>query len=100
LAGWAAEQLGHLFFQRIQGIGGLVSGLGRVRDFRWRLCGGLPGDGGGPGCGGLFTGRGCGGGLVGFRLFGGRPLPGATKFKAPGCAGGARIGAGRLRRRR
>jgi len=90
------QQLGHLFFQGVQGI----SGPDRFGEFGWRLAWGLGGDG--RGCRrDLFALRRRGGGrlfglgLFGLGLFGCGALEGAPEFKAPG-ASGAVIWTGRL----
>ena len=106
----APQQLGHLFFQRVQGIGG-PCGLG---EFGWRLARGLGGDG--RGCRrDPFALRRQGARLISLALislalfslalfslglFGCGALKGATEFKAPGRASGAVFRPGRLHRRR
>ena len=101
----APQQLGHLFFQRIQGIGG-PCGLG---EFGWRLARGLGGDGRGCGLDLFAPRRQCARlislalislALIRLGLFGCGALKGAPEFKAPGCASGAVFRPGRLHRRR
>ena len=93
----ASQQLGHLFLQSVQGIGGLVG----IRDLGWRFWRRLRDDRGGlTGGWRLFDRRGRCGRLIGFRLLGCGALKGASKLEASGGAGRGVIRTGGLNGRR